>query len=154
MLLDAIDDDYDVVVKADNDLELVQPNTLRDVCQLVIEGGAILSPRILGLNNPPAATRELQIDGEIILDVPQIGGIFLAAPGWVYDDFSYDATGPKWGGDDVEICHWFRQQGGTCGYVKRLEAWHYLGTAGQWADESQADYYARKASETGEVIPA
>jgi GT2 family glycosyltransferase len=136
---------YDVIVKFDNDCEITQPNTLRDVARLALEGGALLSPRILGLNNPPQATRELRIGNETILDIPQIGGIFLAAPAWVYDEFSYSEDIPTWGGDDVEICAWFRQQGGTCGYVKRLEAWHYEGTSGQHA--RYPDYFARTLSE-------
>jgi GT2 family glycosyltransferase len=137
--------DYDVIVKFDNDCELTQPNTLRDVAQLAHEGGALLSPRILGLNNPPQPTRELRIGDETILDVPQIGGIFLAAPAWVYDEFRYSESNPKFGGDDVEICAWFRRQGGTCGYVKRLEAWHYETTEGQ--RERFPDYWDRKLVE-------
>ena len=136
---------YDVIVKLDNDCELTQENTLRDVCKLALEGGALLSPRILGLNNPPQAIRELRIGNERILDIPQIGGIFLAAPAWVYDEFRYSENVPVWGGDDVEICRWFRQQGGTCGYVKRLEAWHYEGTSGQ--HERYPDYFARTLAE-------
>ena len=133
---------YDVVIKFDNDCELTQPNTVRDIAQLTLEGGALLSPRILGLQNPPAATRELQINSERILDIPQIGGIFLSAPGWVYDEFRYSESNPLWGGDDVEICRWFRAQGGTCGYVKRLEAWHYESTDGQ--RERYPVYFDRK----------
>ena len=136
---------YDVIVKFDNDCELTQPNTLRDVCKLALEGGALLSPRILGLNNPPPVTRELRIGDEIIQDIHQIGGIFLAAPAWVYDEFRYSENAPVWGGDDVEICHWFRKQGGTCGYVKRLEAWHYEGTSGQ--HERYPSYFARTLAE-------
>jgi GT2 family glycosyltransferase len=145
-LLDHINPmNYDVIVKYDNDCELTQPDTLRDVCRLVDDAGAILSPRIMGLRNPPAATRELAIRDDVILDVPQIGGIFLAAPAWVYDDFRYSETNPPWGGDDVEICAWFRRQGGTCGYVKRLEAWHYETTDGQ--QERFPDYFVRKHAE-------
>jgi GT2 family glycosyltransferase len=136
---------YDVIVKVDNDCELTQPGTLHDVAQLALTGGCLLSPRILGLKQPPAATRELRIGEEAILDIPQIGGIFLAAPAWVYDEFRYSDANPLWGGDDVEICAWFRQQGGTCGYVKRLEAWHYETTAGQEA--ALPDYFTRKRAE-------
>lgn len=138
-------EEYDVVVKFDNDCELTQPNTLRDVAHLAYQGGALLSPRILGLQTPPLATRELAINQEVILDVPQIGGIFLAAPAWVYDEFRYSSSNPPWGMDDVEICAWFRAQGGTCGYVKRLEAWHYEGTAGQ--RERFPSYFDRKDAE-------
>lgn len=137
------DCDYDVIVKFDPDVELTQPNTLSDVAQLVIQGGCLLSPRILGLKQPPRPTRELRIGDETILDIPQIGGCFLAAPAWVYDEFRYSESNPPWGMDDVEICQWFRQQGGTCGYVKRLEAWH--DTDAQRAAEP--DYFARKDAE-------
>ena len=136
---------YDVIVKFDNDCELTQKNTLRDVAQLALEGGCLLSPRILGLNNPPVPLRELRIGDEIIQDIAQIGGIFLAVPAWVYDDFSYSEDVHVWGSDDVEICWWFRHQGGTCGYVKRLEAWHYEGTSGQHA--RYPEYFARTLAE-------
>lgn len=138
-------DDYDCIVKFDNDCELVQPDTLRRVCELCLEGGALLSPRILGLRNPPQHTRELQIGGEIVLDVPQIGGIFLACPADWYDGFRYDEGNPAWGLDDVQICAEWRAAGGTCGYVRDLEAWHYLGTDGQRAD--QPEYFVRKDRE-------
>ncbi len=134
LLKTVTDTEYDVIAKIDNDCELTQPNTLRDIAHLTVEGGALLSPRILGLQNPPRHTAELVIGDEKILDVPQIGGIFLSAPGWVYDEFSYSDTNPYWGLDDVEICAWWRNEGGTCGYVDRLEAWHYLGTDGQHKD--------------------
>lgn len=144
-LLEKIDErHYDVIVKFDNDCELTQPNTLRDVARLTLEGGCLLSPRILGLNNPPPVMGTMMIGNEVILDIPQIGGIFLSAPAWVYDHFTYH--GNDWGGgDDSEICWWFRQQGGVCGYVKRLEAWHYQTTSGQHA--KYPEYFARTLAE-------
>jgi len=142
-LLDRIDvGEYDAIVHFDNDCELTQPNTLRDLCKLVVQGNAILSPRILGLQNPPQPTRELRIGDDTILDIPQIGGIMLTAPAWWYDDYRYPATLPKWGLDDSHICATFRAAGGTCGYVKRLEAWHMDGTEGQ--RERFPSYFERK----------
>ena len=136
-------DDYDVIVKFDNDCELTQPNTLRDVCTLVDDGGCILSPRIMGLRNPPRPFRELAIGDESILDVPQIGSVFMAVPAWVYGEFHYDER--KMIYDDVDICAWWRGRGGTCGYVKRLEAWHYETTDGQ--HERYPEYFARRVAE-------
>jgi GT2 family glycosyltransferase len=145
-LLDQINPmNYDVIVKFDNDCELTCERTLRDVCLLANEGGVLLSPVIRGLLNPPIPAREVSVCNEAILDVPQIGGIFLAAPAWVYDEFRYSPDNPFWGLDDVEICAWFRAKGGTCGYVKRLEAWHYLGTKGQ--RETDEAYFVRKDRE-------
>jgi GT2 family glycosyltransferase len=138
--------DYDVIVKFDNDCELREPNTLRDIAQLALDGGAILSPQIRGLRNTPKAIRELRIGDETILDVPQIGGIFMAVPAWAYTEFQYDGTQMLY--DDVQICQWWRQQGGTCGYVQRLEAWHYETTDGQ--HERYPEYFDRKYAEMGE----
>jgi GT2 family glycosyltransferase len=67
----------------------------------------------------------------------------MAVPSWVYDEFRYDETQMLF--DDVQLCWWYRRQGGTCGYVKRLEAWHYLTTKGQRADIP--DYFVRKEAE-------
>jgi len=141
--------DYDVVVKFDNDCDLTQPNTLRDIAQLVVEGGCILSPRILGLKNPPQTIRTSLIGQERILEVPHVGGIFLAVQAGVFNEFRYSEHSPTWGGDDSEICQWFRSQGGTCGYVERLEAWHYETTEGQIA--RYPEYHERKLRELTEI---
>jgi len=135
--------DYDVIVKVDNDCELTQPNTLRDICELVHEHKVLLSPRILGLNNPPAAWGEYELDGETIIDIPQIGGIFIAAPADIYQTFRYDES--RLLDDDVELCWWYRGQGGRCGYVKRLKANHYETTSGQHA--RYPDYFQRTLAE-------
>lgn len=140
-------DDYDVVIKFDNDCELVQPDTIRDVARLTADGGCLLSPRILGLRQPPAVMRELRIGDETILDIHQIGGIFTAAPGWIYNEFRFDESQMLY--DDVQLCHWWRSQGGTCGYVNRLEAWHYETTDGQ--QKRYPDYWERKMAEMGSV---
>jgi len=138
-------DQYDVIVKFDNDCELIQENTLRDVCDLVVAGNTILSPRILGLRNAPASTGEFAIGGEQILDIPQIGGIFLAAPASIYaQGFRYDESNIE---DDVQLCWWWRGQGERCGYVKRLEAWHYETTDGQW--QRFPEYFKRRVLEGG-----
>lgn len=138
-------ENFDAIVHFDNDCELTQPNTIRDLCQFVVEGNCILSPRILGLENPPQATRRLKIGDEIILDMVQIGGICLTAPAWVFEEYRYPSNLPLWGMDDAHLCRWFREQGGTCGYVQRLEAWHYEGRQAQ--RERYPEYEARKVAE-------
>jgi hypothetical protein len=144
-LLDMAGDSYDVYVKFDNDCELLQENTLRDVAALAAAGNAILSPRILGLNNPPVPTGQFDISGERILDIPQVGGIFLAAPAALYAQFRYDENAPAWGMDDAHICSLWRQHGGRCGYVARLTANHYETTSGQHA--RYPDYFERTLAE-------
>jgi len=143
-LLDHLEGSYDVVVKFDNDCELTQADTLKTVGELAHEEDALLSPRILGLRQPPPAQGEFVLQGETIIDVPQIGGIFLAAAGTMYNRYRYP-KGFVWGLDDVHVCRWFRMQGGRCGYVKRLEAWHYQTTDGQHA--RYPEYFQRTLAE-------
>lgn len=140
-LLDRLEGFYDVVVKVDNDCELTQPDTLKVVGELVWGEDVLLSPRILGLQNPPLGLGEFVLQDEVIIDIPQIGGIFLAAASSVYDYYRYPEKGPVWGLDDAHVCRWWRSQGGRCGYVKRLEAWHYQTTSGQ--HERYPDYFLR-----------
>ncbi len=142
-LLDKLDGDYDVVVKFDNDCELTQSGILKDVGELARGGDVILSPRILGLRRPPASTGEFVYKGETIIDIPQIGGIFLAADADIYKRYRHDEQNPS--EDDVQLCWWFRGQGGRCGYVKRLSAYHYETTDGQEA--RYPEYFQRRVLE-------
>lgn len=149
VLLEIIDGQgYDVVVKFDNDCELTEPGTLAKVCDLVYRSqNALLSPRILGLQNPPQPWGQQAIGDEWCDDIPQIGGIFLAAPARCYEEFRYNPDNPIFGGDDVEICAWWRSRGGWCGYVRSLTANHYETTAGQ--QERFPGYFERKFEEMG-----
>lgn len=137
--------EYDVIVKFDNDCELTQPDTLRRVAELTMAGNAILSPRILGLNNPPRSTGTFDVADDVIEDIPQIGGIFLSVPAGWYDIYRYPPDGPVWGMDDANICAKFREFGGRCGYVRSLSANHYETTSGQ--HDRYPDYFLRTLME-------
>jgi glycosyltransferase involved in cell wall biosynthesis len=128
LLLDSINlDDYDVVVKFDNDCELLTPNTLATVCGLALEHDIVLSPRIHGLRNPVWSFGEWHgIDL-----TPIVGGIFMATPASVYQEgFRYREDVGLWGTDDSDLC----RHVGRCGYVRGYDANHYLTTDGQHAD--------------------
>lgn len=142
-LLDEIHlDEYDVVVKFDNDCEILTPDTLHDVCKHALEQDAILSPRILGLRNPvPSFGTNGVIDLTSI-----VGGIFMAVPAYVYQDgFRYNPRVGLWGSDDSDLSGWWRYQGKRCGYVRGYYANHYLTTDGQHADIPE--YFARTLAE-------
>lgn len=135
--------EYDVVVKFDNDCELVQEGTLREVARLALQEDVILSPCIQGLQNPPAAIGAWTAGDELILDVLQIGGIFYAVPAYAYNSFHYDARFLLF--DDEQICWWWRSKGGACGYVDAYSAWHYETTDGQRL--RYPGYFERKDAE-------
>jgi glycosyltransferase involved in cell wall biosynthesis len=142
-LLEAIqDDEYDVVVKFDNDCELLTPNTLRDVCEATLKLDAILSPHIHGLRNTPPTLARL---GKVSA-THGIGGIFMAVPATVFTSgYRHDERNPPWGGDDHDLSAWFRARGGIVGYLDGYHANHYLTTDGQHADNPA--YFARKDAE-------
>lgn len=142
---------YDVYVKFDNDLELTVGGTLKVAAQLVHDHPKwILSPKIEGLDSPPGTSQIIDLDGNRVGVLGQIGGIFMAVPGWVFNDgYRYDEGNPVWGMDDVTLGAWFKGKGGSLGYLMDMPANHYKTTRGQWADEEQTAYYERKEREFG-----
>jgi glycosyltransferase involved in cell wall biosynthesis len=140
LMLDTIElDDYDVVVKFDNDSELLTPYTLRDVCAYAMEADMILSPRIHGLRNPVPT---IGTHGPLIDLTPIVGGIFMATPAYVFQDgYRHNPNVGLWGSDDSDLC----RHVGRCGYVRGYDANHYLTTDGQHADIP--DYFARTLAE-------
>jgi GT2 family glycosyltransferase len=142
--------DYDAVVKFDNDCEVLTPNTLRDVAELAVRWDALLSPRILGLRNPPATIGRVEDETAAVDVTPLIGGIFLAAPAHIFaEGYRHDESNPVFEGDDVGLCSWWRRppRAGIVGYVDGYEANHYLTTDGQAADIPE--YFERRVLEGG-----
>lgn len=148
-LLDAAGPKYDWYVKFDNDCELTTTNTLRDSLQ---SKDWILSPHIRGLDSPPAIEREADVNGIRVGETTILGGIFMAVPAWVFDEYRHDENNPIWGMDDARIVEWFRAQYGSygehgrVGYMLDYPANHYLTTAGQREDDI-GGYYSRKTRE-------
>jgi glycosyltransferase involved in cell wall biosynthesis len=133
--------EYDVIVKVDNDCELLTPDTLRVVCEAVMDRGAILSPHIHGLRQPPKPTRV--VSGVSVTDV--IGGIFMATPAEVFSSGYRHPRIPTLDGEDFNLCQWYRARGGYVGYVDGFHANHYETTDGQHA--RFPDYFARREQE-------
>jgi len=146
-LLDqAVPKGYDVIVKFDNDCELVQQDTLRRICELVVEGNAILSPRIMGLNHPPQPIGATFIGNEHVHLMTHVGGIFLAAPAKLYESgYRHREDAPLHGSDDGDVCIHWRREGGIVGYVASMEAYHFETTSGQW--ERYPEYFQRTLDE-------
>lgn len=151
VLLDDLDREYDVVVKIDNDCELVTPNTLADVCELAGDRNMILSPHIRGLRQTPesyATNRGVSLTSVV-------GGIFMAVPGHVFaDGYRHPETTPLADGDDWQLCRRWQARHGLVGYVDGYEAWHYETTDGQ--HKRHPDYWARRNAEreAAGLVPA
>ena len=139
-------DDYDVIVRFDNDCEVTEPGTLQAVCELSAEYGAIIAPRVLGLNNPPPTLRTVSCGGQLVDETPLLGGIFMAIPAFAFTEygFRFDERMALGTGDEA-IVPWWRMQGGTCGYLHGWSVNHYETTNGQQV--RYPEYFERKAAE-------
>lgn len=139
---------YDVYVKFDNDCELTVQGTLQVACDLARRrGNLIVSPQIKGLNQPPNVEEEFVVDDVRLGRVGQIGGIFMAVPGWVFFEYRYDDGNPTWGMDDVGLSRWFRDRDGTLAYLLDYPANHYETTETQKI--TYPAYWERKKREMG-----
>lgn len=151
ILLDWVDhtDTYDVIVKVDNDCELLQRDTLKDVCDAVHESGQILSPRIQGLTGHVPTIGEFTAGVETVDETDRLGGIFMAAPAQLFqqEGYRHNPTNPPWGGDDIDLSQRWRDRGGRLGYISRLNANHYRTTRGQQAEIGW--YFDRRVAEGG-----
>lgn len=150
-LLDTVCDPaaYDVLVRFDNDCEVLTPGCLSTVAWVADRYEAIVAPRVLGLNNPPATVRTVQLDDHRLDVTGILGGIFMAIPTLVFHQgFRYDERHPAWTGDEA-IVPWWANRGGLCGYLHGYEVNHYLTTQGQIAHDPE--YFRRKDREYREA---
>lgn len=144
----------DVVVKFDNDALLETPGALRVACEVALARNALVSPRVNGLDNPPAEAAAPVaanlLDGKAVLATPmhQIGGIFTAYPAaflqswrWPEDDL------PAWGRDDDLACKRAHLLGMETLYLEGFFVEHVETTAGQ--HRRFPDYFARRENEGG-----
>lgn len=144
LLLDTAVDprDYDVLVRYDNDCEVLTPDTLVELARLAVETNRILAPRVLGLKNPPAT---LSQDGSFS-ETMILGGIFMVIPAALFTEHGYRYRDwfPPYAGDE-DICRWWREKRGKCGYIEDFQVNHYLTSEGQERDD--IPYYERKKKE-------
>jgi glycosyltransferase involved in cell wall biosynthesis len=140
-LVDRVKKDYQIVIKIDNDCEMMTNNWLKDMIE-VFESNkrVILSPYIEGLDNSPGGVIRSRPDGKspyvLITDrvmgmVPNLGGIVFASPVELYEGFSFpeDLEGNK----DYYLSQYARSLGYNLLYMEEYRAAHIDSTAGQHA---------------------
>lgn len=141
--------DYDLIIKMDNDCYVRTPNILPQICDVMAEAGDrwILSPRVDGINRQPRRHRTVTIAGHPVGVTPIVGGLFHVVPAAAYRAYM-DAGGfpedlPPAKGQDDHFCHWWiTTQGGQCGYIEDLVVEHYETTDGQ--ANRYPEYFERK----------
>ena len=147
--------DYDLVIKFDNDCEVVSPDILKRLVEVYKSippffSKFMLSPRVEGLAKPPRRLGEMSMGDYTIGITDIIGGIFQPMPADCYRLYREDENLPLGRGRDGHITSWFLRMGGIIGYIEDLVVNHYESTVGQ--KNRFPSYYERKIGE--EKTPA
>ena len=143
-------DDYDLIIKMDNDCLVVSENILGQVAEIyedIPEHAAkhILSPYVKGINNQPMRARYIQYAGRRIGLTGMVGGLFHIVPVGIYKDYRYPEKLPKAWGQDDHFCNSLIQKGCNFGYIEGLIVEHMDTTDGQ--AKKYPEYFVRKAKE-------
>ena len=138
---------YDLVIKFDNDCEVVTPGILTKIieCFVASKSPVILSPRVEGIVHQPVRGRQIQLGSYMVGVTGHIGGLFLVVPWSLHEGYRYPLTLPLAFGDDSHLCGTFSKQGIAIGYIEDLVVKHYLTTDGQ--ARKYPEYFKRKFQE-------
>jgi len=145
---------YDIVIKLDNDTEFITQDWLKEMIELFRRNKKIiLSPAVEGLENAPGGVlREnsgnssyVLLNDRVLGNVPYLGGICLAIPIELYDNFKFEEASFYTGGKDVEICLYGRRNGYGIYYCEELRIKHMDTTTGQ--QEKYPDYFELREKE-------
>lgn len=142
--------DYDLIIKMDNDCEIISSDILKELVEIYEKIPPfymkfMLSPRVDGLNFQPQRIDEMEINHHPIGITHIIGGIFQPMPTECYKKYRYNEDMAKAKGQDEDINLWFRQMGGQTGYIEDLVVEHMDTTEGQ--KKKYPKYFIRKAKE-------
>ena len=133
LALNHIGNGSDLIVKLDNDCEIITPGLFREMVRVYEFAGRslLLSPRVEGINRQPKRVYGIDIGGYAIGRTGIVGGLCHWLPAQVYQRYRYPETLPKAWGQDDDLCDWCYKQGIEMGYVESLVVNHYETTGGQ-----------------------
>ena len=140
-------DDYNLIIKMDNDCEIVTNNILVDIIRIFDEGPGfytdfLISPRVEGIANQPQRFQYRDIGGYKLGMTGYIGGLFFCCRTELFLDVKMDKTKPMGRGADSHFCMNMMGKGIFIGYAEDLVVNHYLTTVGQ--GEKYPKYIERK----------
>jgi glycosyltransferase involved in cell wall biosynthesis len=140
--------DYDVIVKVDNDAEVLSPGWLAAMVEIFERNrNVILSPYVEGLDGAPGGVLRQRASGEspyvmindrVLGSVPNLGGIVFATPISLWKDWKFDESYE--GNKDYLLSLHARSIGYSLFYMEEFRVWHIDGTKGQHA--KYPDYFA------------
>lgn len=156
--LDAIFEEggYDLIIKLDNDCELLTPDALKKVADSWgYTRQVIMSPYIEGLKGNTGGGRRIKLSAqdseyvplgdEMIQWAEHVGGIFCIAPAYVYKHFRWSEKDFLHGMQDVDFSMHCLRNHLALAYFIDIRAQHIDGTAGQ--EEKYPEYFELRKEE-------
>jgi len=143
---------YDLIIKMDNDCEVLTSGILSEIVKLYdfkwhnqpFLPKLVLSPKVKGINKAISVHDQAWLGNYLISFTTMIGGLFMISTPVILKDFRYREDLIRMGLDS-QICHFVNQNGGRCGYIEQLEVNHYETTDGQ--AKRYPGYFQRKWEE-------
>jgi GT2 family glycosyltransferase len=138
-LIQATNLKYDILIKVDNDAEMMTKGWLKDMVEIFKRNRqVILSPYVEGLEDSPGGVLRQRESGEspyvtindkVLGAVPYLGGICFATPKALFDNFRFPEKVA--GNKDYYLSQYAKSQGFALFYMEELKIWHIDGTQGQ-----------------------
>lgn len=147
--LDAIGNEYDIIMKVDNDCLFLNKGWLKAMIEVWKRNRRIaLSCYIQGLKDNPGGAPRLvygEIGTELIGMTRHLGGICHFVDAKAYQDFRWDEESFLHGMQDLEFSKYLLANGYQMGYLENWYAEHMDGTVGQ--HKKYPEYFERRKIE-------
>ena len=150
--IDRIGNDYDVIIKIDNDLEIETDGWL-EKCLRVLKPKLLLSPYVKGLIDNRGGVDRIGFDNKSIIGyTPFIGGICMIGlkKAWKEDSNGWEFPVPKHAGGDKSFCAKLSLVGYRFGYKEDVIIKHIETTLGQ--HERYPEYFLKRKTERTKVF--
>ena len=133
--LDMIGDNYELIIKVDNDCEFITDNWLVELVNFYqSQRNFVLSPRVEGLRDNPGGVPRTQYVyvGEHFLGLaPHLGGICEVAPAKIYKNFRWEDKDFLHGDQDYVFSQYAVNNGFILAYHENIIVEHIDSTSGQ-----------------------
>lgn len=147
--LDVIGDDYDIIIKIDNDCRVESEDVLATLVDVFKRSrDIILSPTVEGLIDSPGGVprvRHIYIGNRLLGLTTHLGGIFVAAHKSAYKDFRWEENDFLHGMQDAIFSQSCAKRGFALAYYEDLRVEHIDSTDGQ--KKKYEAYFERRKKE-------
>jgi len=144
--LDLIGNDYDIIIKADNDCEFMTDGWLKTIVDLYErQKRIIVSPRVEGLRDSPGGVpreRFFYVGDHFLGLAPHLGGICIASPGTTYKDFRWEDDDFLHGDQDFVFSQYAISNQYMLAYMENVIVEHMDSSWGQ--EKKYPEYTARR----------